>query len=73
MQAATGTTYDLADIIVIGDTPKDIRCATALGAKCLAVATGDYTVEELDALKPWRAVPSFTDVSVTVELLMHGE
>lgn len=73
MQAATGTTYDLTDIIVIGDTPKDIRCATALGAKCLAVATGDYTVDELDALKPWRAVPSFADVSVTVELLMRGE
>lgn len=72
MQAATGTTYDLADVIVIGDTPKDIRCADAFGAKCLAVATGQYSVDELAALKPWRAVESFADVPATVELLLRG-
>jgi phosphoglycolate phosphatase len=43
MQNATGTRYDNADVIVIGDTPKDIRCAEAFGAKCLAVATGQYS------------------------------
>ena len=71
MQAATGTTYDLSDIIVIGDTPKDIRCAAAFGARCLAVATGDYAVDDLHALHPWRTLPSFEDVSATVELLMR--
>jgi phosphoglycolate phosphatase-like HAD superfamily hydrolase len=71
MQAATGTTYDLSDIIVIGDTPKDIRCAAAFGARCLAVATGDYAVDDLHALQPWRTLPSFEDVSATVELLMR--
>lgn len=73
MQTATGTTYDIADIIVIGDTPKDIRCAAAFGAKCLAVATGDYSVDQLDALQPWRTVESFADVPATVELLVRGE
>ncbi len=34
---------------VIGDTPKDIACAHAIGARCLAVATGRYTTAELSA------------------------
>lgn len=34
---------------VIGDTPKDIACAKAMGARCLAVATGRFTTEELRA------------------------
>lgn len=71
MQDATGGTYDIADVIVIGDTPKDIRCAEAFGAKCLAVATGQYSVAELSALNPWRCVESFADVPAMVELLLR--
>ncbi len=44
------------DILVIGDTPRDIECARAIGAKVLAVATGDYTVEDLQMHQPdWCA------------------
>lgn len=71
MQDATGTRFDLADVIVIGDTPKDIRCAEAFGAKCLAVATGQYSRAELSALNPWRCVDSFADVPATVDLLLR--
>jgi phosphoglycolate phosphatase len=71
MQDATGTRYDITDVIVIGDTPKDIRCAEAFGAKCLAVATGQYSVAELNALNPWRCVESFADVPAMVELLLR--
>jgi phosphoglycolate phosphatase-like HAD superfamily hydrolase len=41
-------------VFVIGDTPHDIDCATAIGARTIAVATGGYTVEELEAHRPWR-------------------
>ncbi|MBL9176630.1 MAG: HAD family hydrolase [Verrucomicrobiaceae bacterium] len=71
MQDATGMSFDIADVIVIGDTPKDIRCAAAFGAKCLAVATGQYSSAELNALKPWRCVESFADVPAIVELLLR--
>jgi phosphoglycolate phosphatase len=36
-----------ADVIVIGDTPHDVACATAVGATPIGVATGSYTVEQL--------------------------
>jgi phosphoglycolate phosphatase-like HAD superfamily hydrolase len=34
-------------VVVIGDTPKDIAAAHAIGAQCLAVATGRYGVAAL--------------------------
>ena len=37
------------DVIVIGDTPFDVDCAVAHGARAIAVATGPFTREELAA------------------------
>jgi len=48
--------------LVIGDTPLDIACGRAIGAKVLAVATGGATLAELEAHKPDRAVPDLTHV-----------
>jgi len=38
--------------LYIGDTPHDIACGKAIGAKTIAVATGSYSVEQLAALNP---------------------
>ena len=35
------------DLIVIGDTPKDISCAHANKTPCIAVTTGSFTKEQL--------------------------
>jgi len=35
------------DCVVIGDTPRDVRCAKIHGARAIAVATGPYSKEEL--------------------------
>jgi phosphoglycolate phosphatase len=43
------TPYSRRDTIVIGDTPLDIACARADRVRCVAVATGAYTVAELAA------------------------
>ena len=42
------------ELFVIGDTPHDIECASAISARTIAVATGGYTLEELQARDPWR-------------------
>ena len=41
-------------VFVVGDTPHDIACATAIGARAIIVATGGYSLEELDPHRPWR-------------------
>jgi len=40
------------DVWVIGDTPLDIRCARAIGAQAVAVATGGHALAELAQAKP---------------------
>src|SRR6266850_2221243 len=50
------------EVVVIGDTPLDIRCARAIGAKVLAVATGMVPMEELASHKPEWAVKDLTKV-----------
>ena len=51
---------------IIGDTPHDIACGKAIGAKTIAVATGAFTVEQLAALNPTH---TFADLSNTQALL----
>ena len=47
-----GVTY------VVGDTPHDVACGAAIGARTIAVATGRHTAAELAALTPWRTLGS---------------
>jgi phosphoglycolate phosphatase-like HAD superfamily hydrolase len=37
------------ELVIVGDTPNDIACARAAGARCVAVATGLYRRDELAA------------------------
>ena len=46
--AVTGRSFHPDRTLVIGDTPKDIACAHAMGAKCLAVATGKFSAAQLE-------------------------
>jgi phosphoglycolate phosphatase-like HAD superfamily hydrolase len=48
------------EVLVIGDTPLDIRCARAIGAKVLAVATGGATFAELENQRPDWLVPDLS-------------
>ena len=51
------------DVLVIGDTPLDIRCGRAIGAKVLAVATGGANLEALQEHKPDWAVADLTQIT----------
>lgn len=42
-----GRSFSPDETWIIGDTPKDIACARAIGARCLAVATGGFTIDQL--------------------------
>jgi phosphoglycolate phosphatase len=40
------------EIVVVGDTPRDVECARAIGAHVLAVGTGEYSCDQLGVCKP---------------------
>jgi phosphoglycolate phosphatase-like HAD superfamily hydrolase len=51
------------EILVIGDTPHDVRCARAIGARMLAVATGGSTREHLAPHQPDWLVEDLRQIS----------
>ena len=51
------------EVLVIGDTPLDIRCGRAIGAKVLAVATGGASLQELERHNPDWAVPDLSQLA----------
>lgn len=53
-------------LIIIGDTPSDIACGRGVGARAIAVATGQYSVAELSAHAPAFV---FEDLSDTAAVL----
>jgi len=42
-----GPRFDAANTILVGDTPRDIDCALANNCKCVSVATGHYSAQQL--------------------------
>ncbi|WP_018128535.1 HAD family hydrolase [Balneola vulgaris] len=42
-----GVQPDPSKFLIIGDTPKDVECAKFAGMKSVAIATGNYSYEEL--------------------------
>lgn len=52
-------------VLVIGDTPLDIACGHSIGARVLAVGTGQYTQEQLAASKPQWAVTDLSRITVS--------
>ncbi len=59
-----GRQLDGSEILVIGDTPRDVECANAIGARSIAVATGKFSREELLREKASWTVETLMDVSV---------
>lgn len=51
-----GARFSPERMYVIGDTPHDIRCGEAIGARTVAVASGTYTIDQLGEHSPWWAV-----------------
>ena len=51
------------EVLVIGDTPLDIACARAIGAKVLAVGTGMYRPRDLQPLQPDWVVDNLDKIS----------
>lgn len=71
MTLATGRSYSVEDVIVIGDTPKDIACAHAIGARCLAVGTGHFQAEALRVHQPWQCLENLAETNRVCDLLLN--
>jgi phosphoglycolate phosphatase len=57
-----GREFAANEIDVIGDTPRDIACGKALGARTVAVATGTWSREKLAEHHPDFLIDDLSDV-----------
>lgn len=63
-------TYIAAErTFVIGDTPRDIDCARAHGVQAVAVATGNYSIEDLQAHEPDHCFADLSDQQAVLQYL----
>ncbi|MBL8998038.1 MAG: haloacid dehalogenase-like hydrolase [Gemmatimonadales bacterium] len=59
-------------LVIIGDTPADVQCGRGVGARAIAVATGGFTVEELNAHAPAAAFRDLTETERVLDAIRHA-
>jgi phosphoglycolate phosphatase len=59
-------------IYVIGDTPADIACGRELGARAIGVATGNYSVADLEAHDPFAVFEDLSDTGSVLKAIARA-
>ena len=60
-----------SDIVVIGDTPNDIDCGRAAGARTIAVASGPFVVDDLRAHGADVVLASLADTEAVIAAILE--
>jgi phosphoglycolate phosphatase len=66
-----GRSFAGRDVVVIGDTPNDIDCGKAAGARTIAVATGPFGVDELRAHGADVALANLADTEAVIAAIVE--
>ncbi len=67
--ASYGRRFLAANAVVIGDTPADVAAARENGARVIAVATGRFDVDELDACGPDATFADLTNADAVIKAI----
>ena len=65
-----GRAFRGPDTVIIGDTPRDIGCARAFGARAIAVATGWHSLDDLAAHRPDYVFADFSDQGSAIAAML---
>jgi phosphoglycolate phosphatase-like HAD superfamily hydrolase len=68
-QSECGIDFPPERIFVLGDTPHDITCARAIGARVLAVTTGRFSREDLAVYEPDWILDDLSDLPAVLSAL----
>jgi phosphoglycolate phosphatase len=65
---AAGWVHSADQCWIVGDTPRDLLCAQAIGVRCALVATGRHTVESMAALGADVVIDGFSNADELLAL-----
>jgi phosphoglycolate phosphatase len=69
LETERGVRLDPADVWIVGDTPRDLACARAVGSRCLLVATGRYSLRDLGDLGADACLEDLAETETVVKVL----
>jgi phosphoglycolate phosphatase-like HAD superfamily hydrolase len=72
VRSCDGLDIAAAHAVVVGDTPLDVACAQASGARSIGVATGGHTVDELRAAGADVVFEDLSDTTAVIAALGIG-
>lgn len=67
-----GIDLEGSHLVVIGDTPADIECGRTLGVRAIGVATGSYSVDELQKYEPHAVFETLEDTDRVVSAIVDA-
>lgn len=65
-----GQRFTDKNIVIIGDTPNDVKCGKHLNVRTIAVATSNYSIEDLRAEQPDYAFPNLTETEKVIAAIL---
>lgn len=61
---------EFGEVVVIGDTPADLTCGRAVGARAIGVATGRFSVADLESHEPSAVFADLSDTPAVVRAIV---
>jgi phosphoglycolate phosphatase len=60
-----------AEVVIVGDTPADVGCGECIGARAVGVATGAYSVADLEACGAHAVFRDLSDTDRVIEAILR--
>jgi phosphoglycolate phosphatase-like HAD superfamily hydrolase len=60
-----------SEVVIIGDTPADVACGNGIGARAVGVATGAYSISQLQACGAHAVFPDLSDTQRVLEAILQ--
>lgn len=68
-----GTPFEAPDVIIVGDTPRDVECGRHSGCRTVGVATGNFDARELERAGADRVFADLGATDAVLEGLLEGQ